>query len=121
MIHGALITESLKTNTTLEDLNIVVRKLVRSQPKNTTTGQPKTWTVLYFEAEDSATEALAAALSGAIDQPSWYADFATEDETFVVFSGRVFRYSRGDENGRDEAADFGRSLGVPESQLDWPE
>ena len=120
MIHGALITESLKTDITLDDLNIVVRKIVRSQPKNTTPEQPKTWTVLYFEAEDTVSEALASALSGVLDQPNWYADFASEAETFVVFSDRIFRYSRGDENGRDEAAAYGVSLGVPESQLDWP-
>jgi hypothetical protein len=120
MIQGALITESLRTDTTLDDLNIVVRKIVRSQPQNTTPEQPMTWTVLYFEADDAASEALASAFSEALDEPGWYVDFASESETFVVFPVRIFRYPRGDEKGRAEAAEHGRSLGVPESQLDWP-
>jgi hypothetical protein len=35
-------------------------------------------------------------------------------------SGRVFRYPRGDSAGRAQAAAYGRSVGVPENQLDWP-
>jgi len=48
-------------------------------------------------------------------------DFRTTDETFVVFSGRIFHYPRGDRLRRSEAEDYGRSVGVPEAQLDWPE
>ena len=51
----------------------------------------------------------------------WYCDFRSEDETFVVFGGKVFRYPRGDPMGRAEAEDHARSIGVPEAQLDWPE
>jgi hypothetical protein len=45
----------------------------------------------------------------------------SEDEAFVVFADRVFRYPRGDTERRAEAEEYGRSVGVPESQLDWPE
>jgi hypothetical protein len=41
-------------------------------------------------------------------------------EAFVVFPGRVFRYLRGDAAGRTEAQAHGRTVGVPEPQLDWP-
>jgi hypothetical protein len=44
----------------------------------------------------------------------------TPEETFVVYSGRILRYPRRDSSGRAEAAAYGRSLGVPENQLDWP-
>ena len=40
---------------------------------------------------------------------------------FVVFSGRIFRYRRGDETERAKVADYARSVGVPEQQLDWAE
>jgi hypothetical protein len=42
-------------------------------------------------------------------------------ERFVVFPGRFFRYPRGDKAGRAQAQSYGRSFGVPEAQLDWPE
>jgi hypothetical protein len=37
----------------------------------------------------------------------------------VVFPGKIFRYRRGDQAGREEAQARGRSVGVPEQQLDW--
>jgi hypothetical protein len=37
----------------------------------------------------------------------------------VVFAGKIFRFPRGDEAGRAEAAAYGRSVGVPDHQLDW--
>lgn len=36
-----------------------------------------------------------------------------------LFPGKVFRYPRGDQAGRAEAQAHGRSVGVPEPQLDW--
>jgi hypothetical protein len=51
----------------------------------------------------------------------WYCDFRSIDETFVVLAGRAFRYLRGDAAGRAEAEAYGRAVGVPEAQLDWPE
>jgi hypothetical protein len=31
----------------------------------------------------------------------------------------VFRYQRGDRSGRARAAQYARTVGVPEAQLDW--
>jgi len=88
----------------------------------TSTLVPLTWTFIEFEAADEDGERLAEALGDALDAScGWYCDFRTDDETFVVFSGRVFRYPRGDRVGRADAEEYGRSAGVPESQLDWPE
>jgi hypothetical protein len=50
-----------------------------------------------------------------------YSHFNVNRETFVVYAGRVFRYPSGDKAGRAEAEDYGRSVGVPEPQLDWDE
>jgi hypothetical protein len=41
--------------------------------------------------------------------------------TWVVYAGRTFRYPRGDEKGRAAAVEYGRSVGVPETGLNWPE
>ena len=38
---------------------------------------------------------------------------------FVVFGGRRFRYALGDEAAKAEAERYARSIGVPESQIDW--
>ena len=120
MIEGALITESLRIGTNLENLELTVRTISRSQRQDATADQPGTWTVLFFEADEAGADELARALAGALDEPGWYADFRSPEETFVIFPGRIFRYPRGDAAGRAEAQAHGRRLAIPEAQLDWP-
>ena len=122
VIEGVLIAESLRTGTRLEDVALTVRAIARADDGDTDAGQPLTWTFIEFEAQLEEAERLAAALSRSLDRRlGWYCDFRSPTETFVVFAERVFRYQRGDAVGRSEAEAHARSVGVPESQLDWPE
>jgi hypothetical protein len=121
-LAGTIIAESLRVGAVLDGVDLAVRKISRADVGDVDAGQPLTWTFLDFEADDADAARLAEALSGALETAGgWYCDFRNEQETFVVFSGRVFRYPRGDRAGRSEAEAHGRSVGVPESQLDWPE
>ncbi|MFG3156682.1 hypothetical protein ACGF7W_32115 [Streptomyces sp. NPDC048219] len=38
---------------------------------------------------------------------------------FVIFADKIFRYPRKQAEGRQQAQDYARSIGIPESQLDW--
>lgn len=99
-----------------------MRRIARDYDGDTDAGQPLTWTFIEFEAPLDEAEELAAALSRALDKRlGWCCDFRSPSETFVVFAERVFRCPRGDEDGRSQAEAHARSMGVPESQLDWPE
>ena len=85
-------------------------------------GQPLRWTFIQFAAYDDDADRLAVALSGCLDpEGGWYCDFRTDTETFVVFADRSFRYPRGDPERRHEVEAYGRTVGVPEAELDWPE
>lgn len=120
-ISGTLIAESLRVGGTVEGVALTVRKITRADLGSLDAGQPRSWTFLEFEADDGDAGLLAEALSGALDGGGgWYCDFRNDKETFVVFSGRAFRYPRGDTSGRAAAKEYGRSVGVPEAQLDWP-
>lgn len=80
------------------------------------------WTTIEFEFPDEEIERVARALADVLDeQGGWYTDFAHGTEKFVIFAGRIFRYPRGELAGRSQAQAFGRSIGVPEPQLDWEE
>jgi hypothetical protein len=121
MIEGTLIAESIRVGAELDGVRLVTRKIRRAAAGDVAAGQPELWTLIEFEAEEPDAGVLAAALASALDeQHGWYTDFRTPSETFVVYSGRVFRYPRGDDAGRAEAMTYGRSAGVPERQLDWP-
>ncbi len=119
MYQGILILESLKVGATLDGHSLLVRKLTRQTVETASPDQPPVWTLLEFEVPDSQAVALAKALSEALDQPGWYADFHNDHENFVVFPGRIFRYPRGDQACRTEAQSHGRTLSIPEPQLDW--
>jgi hypothetical protein len=122
MVDGTLILESLRVGTSLEHLNLTVRKISRYQVTGATPEQPGSWTALEFEA-DEADEAeangLARAFAEVLDEPAWYANFQSPAESFIVFPGRIFRYPRGEETGREQAQAYGRQHGIPEPQLDW--
>ncbi|WP_261562692.1 hypothetical protein [Frankia tisae] len=122
MAAGVLIAESLRVGTVVDDLSLLVRKIQRSASGNATLDQPPVWTLIYFDVADAEAEALAAHLSKALDTSGsgWYVDLHTAQESFIVFPGRVLRYRRGDPQGRAEAEEYGRALGIPDSQLDWP-
>ena len=82
--------------------------------------QPRVWTVIDFEADDSIADRLAQALAAALaPDGGWYCDFAVGDERVVVFADAVFRFPRGDAAGRARAVAHGLSVGVPAHQLDW--
>jgi hypothetical protein len=121
-IVGGLIAESLRIGAVLDEVPLIVTKVSRSDVGDTDAGQPRTWTFLEFETRDEDAARLAGALESALAaHGGWYCDFHSDTETFVVFAGRTFRYPRGDEQGRSNAAAYARSVGVPEAQLDWPE
>ena len=121
-VSGILIAESLLKGNPFEGVTLQVSKVSRGDVGDPSAGQPLTWTFIEFIIEDQAVADLVDALSRSLDPTGgWYCDFRTGEETFVVFAGRTFQYARGDVRGRSEAEAYGRSVGVPEAQLDWAE
>jgi hypothetical protein len=117
---GPLPGESLRPDAVLDGIPLTVTKIYRAALGNAAAGQPELWTVIEFEVPADRAPELAEALARLLLAGSWYCDFRSAVEVFVVFSGRVFRYRRGDRAGRARAEEYGRSVGVPEAQLDWP-
>jgi len=120
MLQGALIVESIRPGTSLDDLNLIVRQITRHAPDGTTDEQPPIWTGIYFEVDEKDAEDLTRKLAGVLDAGGWYADFRSDAETTVVYRGKIFRYPRGNAAGRADAVAHGRVQGVPDHQLDWP-
>jgi hypothetical protein len=121
-LSGCLIAESLRVGGTVDGIRLRVTKVSRADVGDVGAGQPRTWTFIEFELADDDAEQFAHGLAGAL-QPlgGWYCDFRSAAETFVVFADRIFRYPRGDQTERAGVADYARSVGVPDAQLDWPE
>jgi hypothetical protein len=121
-VSGVLIAESLLSGRSINGPALRVRTISRADAGEVAIGQPLTWTFIEFDVDEDQADELAASLSHALDPAlGWYCDFRSSHRTFVVFADRIFCYARGETEGRTEAEDYGRSMGVPEAQLDWPE
>jgi hypothetical protein len=120
--EGMLIGESVARELVLADIDITLSKVSHADFGDVSADQPLTWTMIEFSVAVEHTAAFSSALSDALDSAlGWYCDFRSPDETFVVFAGQQFRYPRGDRARRAEVEAYARSVGVPESQIDWPE
>jgi hypothetical protein len=93
---GILLAESIRTDAVLDGRPVVVRRIWRRDAGDASAGQPVTWTFIEFEVPDAGVGRLAEALSAVLSPDRWYCDLRSEDETIVVFAGRVFRYARGE-------------------------
>jgi hypothetical protein len=116
--EGLLIKESLKDESVLNSFQITRTEVWNVEDE--ASFQPSTWTAVGFEGDESQADAMADRLSRSL-HPDWYGNIVTEQYSFVVFGGKVFKYLRGDKRGRAEAQAYGRSLGLPEKQLEWGE
>jgi hypothetical protein len=122
MVTSYILVEGIRVGARLEGLPLRLLKIERYQMRTATPDQPPVWTTVEFEFEEGDAERVASELSEVIsEEGGWYTDFTLDDETFVIFADRIFRYRRGDRAGRAEAAAYGQSVGVPDTQLDWEE
>ena len=120
-MNGALIVESLRVGAEFA-LPLRMRRMSRFEVEDATPEQPQLWTLLEFEADDRRAQEVAAAFAGSLSRTGgWYVDFHTAEAKYVVFADRVFRFQRGDRLATHQAQEYARSVGVPESQLDWAE
>jgi hypothetical protein len=118
MFTGLLLKESLSDLTLLDALRIT--KTETWQVSNAVAWQPATWTAVSFEADDDQADQLSEKMSRAL-KPMWYINGSTDEMVYLVFPGKVFKYHKGDADQRAAAQEFGRLIGVPDSQLDWSE
>ncbi|MET8025384.1 hypothetical protein [Streptomyces avermitilis] len=123
VLTGYVIGESLRTGAVFERPGLRIRRISRVDVSaGATADQSPAWTFVEYETDSDDVTGLADALAAVLKpQDGWYTDFTAGDERVVVFAGKVFRYRRGDAAGCAEAIAYGRSVGVPEHQLDWKE
>ncbi|MBM2614347.1 hypothetical protein JIG36_02095 [Actinoplanes sp. LDG1-06] len=118
-VTGRMIADGLRPGAEFAPPATRIVKMVRVDVGDSAgPGQPRFWTIVDFESGDGG--AVAAALAESLDtEGGWYADFADGDDHVVVFAGKVFRYAPDDRETYAAAVAYGRSVGVPEHQLDW--
>ncbi|OGC89069.1 hypothetical protein A3D70_01605 [Candidatus Adlerbacteria bacterium RIFCSPHIGHO2_02_FULL_54_18] len=117
MFTGTLIKESLDK----EDLwdSLPLTDFETEMLKEHAPDQPSVWHLAQLNIEDVDIKKISKELSKSLKQGTWYVDFSDRATVYIVFAGKIFKYPKGDLEKRKEAQAYGRSLGIPERQLNW--
>ena len=118
--NGVTIEESLTDKSVLNDVNIISTK-VEPVTEHHKTPWVKQWTLHTVEIQDDKAAEVADKISKALDKDhDWYADFKTETEHYVIYTGKVFHITdRSDKKQYDEVTEYGISIGIPDYQVDF--
>ena len=117
---GPVIEESLADRSVLDGVRII-STTVEPVTENHQTPWIQQWTMHTVEIPKVDADDFAQRLSRALDRSHpWYADFKRESDHYIVFSDKVFHITdRADKAQYDAATEHGRSLGIPDHQLDF--
>lgn len=119
MYTGLILKESLEDTSILKDSRITITKEETwNVGKSAVDWQPKVWTAIYVEGADENIEDIAVIVSNSI-LDKWYANLSDSTTEYVIFQKKVFSYIKGDDDTKQEARNYGKSIGVPEHQLGW--
>lgn len=118
--NGVIIEESLIDNSVLNDVNIISTK-VEPVTEHHKTPWVKQWTLYTVEVPEEKAAEVADKISKALDKDhDWYADFKSDTEHYVIYTGKVFHITnRTDKKQYDEATQYGISIGIPDYQVDF--
>lgn len=117
---GVIIEESLTDNSVLQDVKIISTK-VEPVTVHHKTPWVKQWTLHTIEIPEDKAADVAEKISKALDKEhDWYADFKTDTQHYVIYTGKVFHITdRTDKKQYDEATEYGISVGIPDYQVDF--
>lgn len=105
--HGIVIKEGLKDSSILKKMKILGRKRARE------------WTLLKVGVdEDEIEETIRTVQKCLATKPTYYAHFYRNEKLIVVFPRKIF-YLTPDKRTWKPAIDYGKSVGIPEEELDF--
>ncbi len=119
MYSGVIIKESLQNPSILGALDTSNIRVVEID--NPAPDQSPTWTLIDFEIPEEKVQGAAELFASALKSGTWYIDMNNAEEVYVIFKGKILKYKKGDEDGKNRIKEYARSLGTPESQLGWGE
>lgn len=119
MYTGLIIKESLEKSDIFKDNELKISKTESWElGARAADFQPKTWTAIFIEGEEEKIDVIAKKISKSI-LPKWYANVSNNTTEYVIFHEKIFKHKKGNKKDAKEAISYGKSVGIPEHQLDW--
>jgi len=118
--NGVIIEESLAQKDVLQKLSILQTQVAAVTERHQTPWIQQ-WTLHTVTIPASQVLEIADELSKSLDpEHAWYADFNNGEGYFVIFRNAIFTWRKGDQDAVERAKGYGRQLGIPDYQLDFP-
>jgi hypothetical protein len=112
--RGVIISESLEEPSLIDEFE-VFRATISKKDLDLGGGKQGRWHLYHVQATDSQINSLPGQI-----KPGWYCHFWRENDLVVVFPGRKFEMSAMDKSTWKDAVEYGRSIGIPDEELDFP-
>jgi hypothetical protein len=106
---GTIIEESLEDNRILNDLNIIGFKISNDE------NPADRWHLYTVKVTRDDIQKF----SKYIKSGKWYIHFWNDNDVIAVFKDKIFEFKYDNKETWKQAYDYGRSLGIPEEQLDF--
>ncbi len=108
MLKGTIIENSLSNKSILKQLQIISTRESRSL----------NWILHSVLIDQKQIDLLAKSL----DEGPWYIHLWEQgmDDIIVIFKNKIFNIKYSDKKTWSEAVAYGKSIGIPEEQLDFP-
>lgn len=114
---GTIIKESLADTQFLKMVKI--NKTRKVHLDNPAPGQPSIWHLHTVTVEDGAINSVCEKTKYSINEGPWYVDFKSSEKIIVIFKNKIFKTKKGDTQEIIKIKEYGRSMGIPEKQLDF--
>lgn len=118
---GVIIEESLEDKAVLRELTISKTEVEKVTAEHKTPWV-KQWTLHSFEVPEDRADTVAEKIAKSLDaakKHAWYADFKNSQFHYIIFRDKVFKIDRSNNAQYQDAVTFGKSLGIPDYQLDF--
>jgi hypothetical protein len=106
---GTIVEESLDDNRVLNDVEIIRFRITKEE------NPAERWHLYKVKVSKEDIEKL----SKYIKPGKWYMHFWEGTDVVAIFKDKIFEFNYSDKATWEDALNYGRSLGIPEDQLDF--
>ena len=112
---GVIISESLGEPSLLNEFDVYKARISKREELVDDRGNKGRWHFYWVYATDEQIEAISHQI-----KRGWYAHFWKGQKLLAVFLSKKFEFRAKDRATWKDAIEYGKSIGIPEEQLDFP-
>jgi hypothetical protein len=112
---GVIISESLEEPSLLNEFDVCKARISKQDELINDDGTRGRWHLYWVYATEKQIDSLSDQI-----KKGWYAHFWKGEKLIAVFRGKKFDLQANDKSTWKETVEYGKSIGIPEEQLDFP-